>query len=131
MGNGGCATAQIPPLPEKISPEKTFRGRMAAARASAKLSQKALADLLGKQQSYVSSVESGDKRIDVIEYLRWMQVVGAPTEEALRYLEELDSTMRLPKVLDAAVGGTLRRRLKPDDEVQVKRPTRKRTKLLD
>lgn len=40
------------------------------ARNSANLTQKDVAELLGKPQSYVSKYESGERRLDVIEFIR-------------------------------------------------------------
>jgi ribosome-binding protein aMBF1 (putative translation factor) len=43
--------------------------RIRAVRQSADISQQALAAKLGRPQSYVSKIESGERRIDVIETL--------------------------------------------------------------
>jgi transcriptional regulator with XRE-family HTH domain len=44
--------------------------RLIAARTKAGLTQKAVADRLGKPQSYVAKVEGLERRLDVVEFLR-------------------------------------------------------------
>jgi transcriptional regulator with XRE-family HTH domain len=46
-----------------------FAARFRALRKSLGLSQTALAELLGKPQSYISKVETCERRVDVIEAL--------------------------------------------------------------
>ena len=41
--------------------------RLKQARVDAGLSQQEVADLLNKKQSYISKVESGERRVDIIE----------------------------------------------------------------
>ncbi|MGE0055696.1 MAG: helix-turn-helix domain-containing protein [Hyphomicrobium sp.] len=40
------------------------------------LTQQAVADLLGKPQSYVAKVEGLERRLDVIEFLTMARVIG-------------------------------------------------------
>ena len=46
---------------------KEIIDRLKQARIGVKLSQQAVADKLGKPQSYVSKIESGERRLDVAE----------------------------------------------------------------
>ena len=46
---------------------KTIIERLKTARVDAGLSQQAVADKLGKPQSYISKIESGERRLDVAE----------------------------------------------------------------
>ena len=48
--------------------------RLREAREAAKLTQAQVAEMLGKPQSYVSKVESGERRIDPIELARIAKV---------------------------------------------------------
>ncbi len=41
------------------------------------MTQAALAQSLGKQQSYVSKVERGERLLDPVELRRWCQALGA------------------------------------------------------
>lgn len=54
---------------------KTLQQHLIAARLAAGLTQRGFAEKLGKQQSYVSKVESGARRLDVIEFIGWMQAL--------------------------------------------------------
>lgn len=44
-------------------------GQLVEARRTAKLSQEALADVLGRHQQFVSRYETGERRLDAIEYV--------------------------------------------------------------
>ena len=58
---------------------ETYReliGRLAEARAAAGLTQQALADRLGRPQSYVAKVEVFERRLDVIEFLEMARGIG-------------------------------------------------------
>ena len=48
--------------------------RLKKARVEAKLSQTDIAKLLGKTQSYISKVESGQRRLDVIELKEFTRI---------------------------------------------------------
>lgn len=50
--------------------------RLREAREAAKLTQTQVAEKLGKPQSYVSKVESGERRIDPVELARFAAVYG-------------------------------------------------------
>ena len=49
-------------------------GRLREARETAKLTQVQVAATLGKPQSYVSKVESGERRIDPVELARFAEI---------------------------------------------------------
>lgn len=51
---------------------------------SAKLTQQAVADRLGKPQSYVAKVEGFERRLDVIEFLMLAKAVGFNPMPALK-----------------------------------------------
>jgi transcriptional regulator with XRE-family HTH domain len=56
------------------------------ARESAGLTQKEVAKKLRRPQSFVSAYESGDRKIDVLEFVRITRAVGMEPSELLRQL---------------------------------------------
>ena len=53
--------------------------RLKEARRGVGLSQQAVADMLAKPQSFVSKIESGERRLDVAEIKRFANVYGKST----------------------------------------------------
>ena len=53
---------------------KEIINRLKKARIEAGLSQQAVADKLGKPQSYVSKIESGERRLDVAEVKKFSDI---------------------------------------------------------
>lgn len=51
------------------------------------MTQIALAEKLGRPQSFVSKVENGDRRVDVVEFLAISRSVGADPCALLRKVE--------------------------------------------
>lgn len=49
-------------------------------RKSKGVTQQELADRLNRPQSYIAKVETGERRLDVIEFIEWCQSVGAPPD---------------------------------------------------
>lgn len=54
-----------------------LREKLATARIHAGMTQSQLAKRLGKAQSFVSKVETGERYLDVLEFLRWCEVADA------------------------------------------------------
>jgi transcriptional regulator with XRE-family HTH domain len=59
---------------------------MVAARDAAGLTQEKLAKRLGKHQSFVAKYEGGERRLDVVEFLKITRVIGADPVRILRTL---------------------------------------------
>jgi transcriptional regulator with XRE-family HTH domain len=57
-----------------------------AARKRKKLTQAVVAELLGKPQSYVSKYESGERRLDVVEFLDIAATLGIQPAKLLSQL---------------------------------------------
>jgi transcriptional regulator with XRE-family HTH domain len=57
--------------------QRTFREAIQAARKRAGLTQKQLADRLGRPQSFLAKYESGERRLDVIEFVAVSRAIGA------------------------------------------------------
>lgn len=64
---------------------------LAEARQEAGMTQQQLADKLGRPQSFVSKVENGDRRLDVIEFLDICRLLGA---DAAALLKQVEATRR-------------------------------------
>lgn len=59
---------------------------MTEARKAAGLSQAAVAEKLGRPQSYIADIERNERRIDVIEFLALAEAIGF---DPLGVLEEV------------------------------------------
>ena len=57
---------------------------LAAVRKRAGITQRRLASLLRKPQSFVSSFERGQRRIDLLEFLRIVDAIGADPTRVFR-----------------------------------------------
>jgi transcriptional regulator with XRE-family HTH domain len=66
--------------------QEAFCTLMRDARHRADLTQQELALLLGKPQSFVAKYETGERRLDVIEYVHILQVMDQDPVGALRAL---------------------------------------------
>ena len=69
-------------------------GVLAGARERAGLTQQQVAKLLRKPQSFVSSYERGQRRIDILEFLRIVEVLGS---DPFKLLQEIISRGMGPK----------------------------------
>ena len=65
-----------------------FRALMLDARKAAGLSQRQLADKLGKPQSWVSKYEAGERRLDVLEFLDVAKVLKIDIASFFRELRK-------------------------------------------
>ena len=66
--------------------QSAFREVMIAARRKAGLTQQALADRLGRHQSFVAKYEGGERRVDVLEFLAIAEAIGADPVQLVRTL---------------------------------------------
>lgn len=60
-----------------------FIARLRNARKGQNLSQQQLGEKLGKDQTFISKVETCERRIDVIEAARWCTALGVRLEDVL------------------------------------------------
>jgi transcriptional regulator with XRE-family HTH domain len=66
--------------------QRSFIATLREAREAAGLTQKEVAKKLKRPQSFVSAYESGDRKIDVLEFIRIARAVGMEPSELLRRL---------------------------------------------
>ena len=52
-------------------------------RKSNGVTQQELADRLKRPQSYVAKIETGERRLDVVEFVEWFQALDADPEAAV------------------------------------------------
>lgn len=64
--------------------QRLIVGRLAEKRRAAGLTQQAVADALGRPQSYVAKVEGMERRLDVVEFIELAQAVGADPAKIVR-----------------------------------------------
>jgi transcriptional regulator with XRE-family HTH domain len=65
-----------------------FRELLVEARKTKGLSQMALADQLGRVQTFVSKYERGERRLDVVEFLDVAMALGVDPHKVLRQLTD-------------------------------------------
>jgi len=58
-----------------------FRAKLVEMRKSAKLTQRQLAEKLGRERSFVSRIELGERRLDVVEFFWVCQACGRKPEK--------------------------------------------------
>lgn len=51
-------------------------GQLAQCRRQARITQQQLADQLGKPQSFVAKIETHERRLDIIEFIRICHLIG-------------------------------------------------------
>ena len=57
--------------------------RLRVARNDKNMTQLALADKLGVHQSYISKVECCERRLDVVEFIYWLNALDLALDEVL------------------------------------------------
>ncbi len=58
-------------------------------RTEAKMSQRQLASQLNQTQCYIWKCEAGERRIDPIEWIAWIEATGTPHKTAFSKVKEL------------------------------------------
>lgn len=69
-----------------------MRALLVAERKAAGLTQAMVAEKLGRYQSFVATVESGERRIDVVEFLDLACAIGFSPEDAIAKLARVSQT---------------------------------------
>lgn len=60
-----------------------------AKRKAADMTQAELADRLGEHQSFVARLESGQRRVDFVEFLKLAELLGFDAVEAIREIQAI------------------------------------------
>lgn len=78
-----------------LGPYRHLLDQLAQARSAAGCSQSELGARLGKPQSYVSKVETGDRRLDLVEFVYWAKALEI---DPAGFVEALSRSLRsLPR----------------------------------
>ena len=77
-------------LPSSIFTQRhqEFIACIASVRKAAEITQVELAERLGKPQSFVSKVERGERRLDVIEFCELAEALGQDPAKLLKEFHE-------------------------------------------
>lgn len=67
---------------------KELREVLITARREAGLSQEKLATKLGRAQTFVSKIELGERRLDLIELMVWAEALGVDAREVVERLQK-------------------------------------------
>ena len=65
-----------------------IRSELKKARLAADLRQSDLAKILRKPQSYISKVESGERRMDIVEFIAYAEGIGFDPAKWLKKVME-------------------------------------------
>lgn len=67
-----------------------YQGVIAAlkqARKAQGITQMQLAEALGRPQSFIAKIESGERRLDVVEFVHLARLVGLNVEDVLKIIK--------------------------------------------
>ena len=78
----------------RSSEQRVFLELLRAARKGAGLTQQALAEKLGRPQSFVAKYESGERRIDVVEFVALARALDVSPVALLRRFVEATSSAK-------------------------------------
>lgn len=70
---------------------QVLRQELVDARINAGMTQVAFAKKMGRAQSYVSKIETGERHVDVLDFLEWCQITGVDCCQVLSKLVAVDS----------------------------------------
>lgn len=67
-------------------PQVVFQRLLREARQEAGLTQQAVADHLGRAQSFVAKYEGGERRLDVVEFVQVCRAIGTDPKRLIARL---------------------------------------------
>ena len=78
-------------MPSSIFSRKydAFRELITKSRLEASITQSVLAQQLNRPQSYVSKYESGERRLDVVEFLEVLEALNIDARDFLEKFKEI------------------------------------------
>lgn len=76
-------------MPQKAQQSRRYRhvpGFLRQLREDAELTQRALGERLKKPQSWIYNCETGNRRVDVVEFIDWAEACDTSAAAALKKL---------------------------------------------
>ena len=77
------------PNPQHDPAYAQMRAQLKAMRLEAELTQVELADGFGRPHTYVHKIESGDRRIDPVEFCRWCLACDADPADVIGHVVKI------------------------------------------
>lgn len=71
----------------RSSRHKALMAALAAARAEAGMTQRELARRLGRTHSFVGKIESGERQLNVLEFIEIANALGVKASDLIKSLE--------------------------------------------
>lgn len=85
----------------RTTPYQAMVALLKKARIQKKLSQRAVAKLCGKSQSYVTQYERCETRLDIIDYYGLARLLEVSDEEIIKTLHKYYNKHPIDKILNA------------------------------
>ena len=73
----------------RSEPYLTLRKHLVCARKAAGLTQRDLAARIGRQQPFISEIESGQRRLDIVEFLTLAKALALDPAEVMSKLAKV------------------------------------------
>ncbi len=83
-------SAKFLPVPQKTFDEELGK-RLADYRRGLDISQEFLADILRRDQTYVSKVETGKRTLSLFEFIRWSKALNLSHQVILDFIRIFES----------------------------------------
>lgn len=77
---------------------QAFLDLLKAWRAEAGLTQSEVGERLGNTQTFVSKVERGERRLDLVEFTEWCEALGVAAESAFQQFLKVRAKERDRKI---------------------------------
>ena len=90
----------------RISAYRKLLDGLVRGRRGARQTQAELARRLGKPQSYISKVESGERRLDLVEYVYWCKALSIDPADLISALGEAIELPRQSRPRKRVLGKT-------------------------
>lgn len=71
-----------------------FRTMLKETREGLDLSQDELGKKLGRHQPFIARIESGQRRLDVVEFIQMMRIMGV---DSVSFLKKLEAKIQQPE----------------------------------